>query len=572
SSIVNVESDNQSPPSAIPELHKAAKSGDIEGLRNSLSFDVASASDLLEVHNGPKTSKRKSSEMIRAILRCYFLSEEEDALSNLLNLQHSDNNLKTALHIAAEHYNREAVIGLLFAGADVNLRDSKGVEPITLIYKNVPKAFLTIFDQHIRCKDESEDVDVSDEDLEIVVNFSAVVGLHGPVDDESRLINETELITTVITESSLDASDVLLHPLVRLFLHSKWNDTHLKHIIWFSIFFHIVWSILTTIYFVDLYLLNCPYIVPADAKDPTITCEYGMGPKIWGWILIVISSIIAVKEVYEFIACPRFWFYFKQLENIGQCVLLILMLITFLTSFFRTTTEEGHTRIYEWEYPIAAWATLVALTLILGQIGKDPRLGIYIEMLQSVCKRSAYFTLVYGPLFVAFWASFKILMPQQAGFGWPGFIKVVVMMTGETNYDDLFYGDEAASFVPFPVLSQLLFLILIMFVTIVMANLLIAILISDIQSLEHSSQLCSLKTQLQQINLMEAFLPSFLSSISLNTNTAKLRQRRFLVTQQSDDVDKAGFSKTISMLQIPRELQEAIREKVRQNMETASQS
>ncbi|CAL8109640.1 unnamed protein product [Orchesella dallaii] len=495
SSTITVESPSEAANQSadIPELHKAAKCGKVEDLRNCLSFDVTTASDLLAVHNGrtvlhyaceySEFNKRKATEMVKAILHCYHIKDEPDVLAKLLNLQHKDSNLKTPLHVAADRYNREAVIALLHAGADVNLRCNKGVEPIETIYKNVPKAFLVIFDGHINCKDGSEDVDLSDEDLEIEVDFGAVVGLHGPVDDENKLINETELITTVIKESSLEAADVLLHPLVRLFLLSKWNDTHLKHLIWFSIFFHILWSIITTIYFVDLYLWNCPYVLPENATESTITCDQGIGPMIWGSMLIFISIIVAIKELYEFISCPRSWYYFRQLENIGQCVLLILMVVIFATSFFRSTTDEGHTRIYSWEYPIAACATLLALTMILGQIGKDPRLGIYIEMLESVCIRSAYFVCVYGPLFVAFWISFKILMPQQPGFGWPGFIKVVVMMTGETNYDDLFYGDESESLIPFPLISQFMFLALIMFVTIVMANLLIAILISDIQVL-----------------------------------------------------------------------------------------
>lgn len=56
------------------------------------------------------------------------------------------------LHLAASIGHRELVEKLIFAAADVNLKDNKGVEPLHIIYSKVPAAMIPVFDEAIECK------------------------------------------------------------------------------------------------------------------------------------------------------------------------------------------------------------------------------------------------------------------------------------------------------------------------------------------------------------------------------------------------------------------------------------
>jgi hypothetical protein len=61
--------------------------------------------------------------------------------------------------------------------------------------------------------------------------------------------------------------------------------------------------------------------------------------------------------------------------------------------------------------------------------------------------------------------------------------KVLVMMTGELNYDEVFYSDDEKDIMPFQTSGQLFFATFVIVVTIILFNLLIGFTVSDIQVL-----------------------------------------------------------------------------------------
>lgn len=69
---------------------------------------------------------------------------------------------------------------------------------------------------------------------------------------------------------------------------------------------------------------------------------------------------------------------------------------------------------------------------------------------------------------------------EFSNFPW-GFIKILVMMAGEINYDDIFFDDESTADIPFPLSSRLLYAAFTAVVTIILFNLLIGLTVSDIQ-------------------------------------------------------------------------------------------
>jgi uncharacterized membrane protein YidH (DUF202 family) len=58
-------------------------------------------------------------------------------------------------------------------------------------------------------------------------------------------------------------------------------------------------------------------------------------------------------------------------------------------------------------------------------------------------------------------------------------VKVLTMMTGELNYDDIFHSEDSK--LVYPVSSHVMYAIFIMVATIILFNLLIGFTVSDIQ-------------------------------------------------------------------------------------------
>lgn len=55
------------------------------------------------------------------------------------------------------------------------------------------------------------------------------------------------------------------------------------------------------------------------------------------------------------------------------------------------------------------------------------------------------------------------------------------MMTGEIEYNDVFYGEDTPAEIPFPTSTKLLYAAFVSVVTMILFNLLIGLTVSDIQ-------------------------------------------------------------------------------------------
>lgn len=104
-------------------------------------------------------------------------------------------------------------------------------------------------------------------------------------------------------------------------------------------------------------------------------------------------------------------------------------------------------------------------------------------------------------LLVAFTLSFVSLLPQHRAFEDPAsFIKVIVMMLGEIEYDDLIQpelkGGNKAELV-FPGTAHVLLAIFILLFTVVIMNMLFGLAVADIQELYQVGRLHQLVKQVK---------------------------------------------------------------------------
>lgn len=165
-------------------------------------------------------------------------------------------------------------------------------------------------------------------------------------------------------------------------------------------------------------------------------------------------------------------------------------------------------------------------------VGRFPMFGLYVQMFTKVAKNFAKFLLAYCCLLIAFGLSFGVLFNSYPAFKsvpWT-LLKMITMMSGELEFEDIFYGDFR---IQFPGTSHALFLAFVVLVTIILTNLLVGLAVSDIQGLQASAGLDRLTRQAELVSRLESIFFSKLlrkaptSLILMLQRSALLRTSRY---------------------------------------------
>lgn len=181
------------------------------------------------------------------------------------------------------------------------------------------------------------------------------------------------------------------------------------------------------------------------------------------------------------------------------------------------------------------------------------------------------FMVAYIFLIIGFMMSFIIYFADQDPFqSFPGFfVKILVMMTGEIEYDNLKYPqqlkivnethiEENRQLNHFPLLAHPLVLTFVIMVNIVMMSLLVALAIRDIEALSKRAQRRELEDQILLINHVEIsfssklfrgcpdFLKSFLERWVLSgTGSFDMNPEINFLDRQDDSVHSNLFKASL---------------------------
>lgn len=151
-------------------------------------------------------------------------------------------------------------------------------------------------------------------------------------------------------------------------------------------------------------------------------------------------------------------------------------------------------------------------------MGQLPMFGDYVAMYQKVLTEFLKLLLAYICLLLGFTICFCVVFPNEEMFSNPlmGFISTLSMMVGELNLNILI-NDPTKDDPPliFELSSQIIFILFLMFVTIILMNLLVGIAVHDIQGLRKTAGLSKLVRQTKLILFVEmgmfsAWLPKCL--------------------------------------------------------------
>ncbi|XP_059482588.1 uncharacterized protein LOC132200853 [Neocloeon triangulifer] len=266
---------------------------------------------------------------------------------------------------------------------------------------------------------------------------------------------------------------LLLHPLIKIFFHLKWNRLY-----WFY------WA--NFLLFSSFAISFAVFVIYSNFEkqtNMTLDNQENLNDKLISknavWLTFVLNIGIFFREAFQACFLPG---YFSKLEN------YIEMTIIIMTCFLPFVEQK------------ILMVTILSLLIsfeFMHLMGRHPRLAIYYQMLSVVAWNSLKLLLYYSPLIITFGFLFYIIFPACVGKECKGItfntwlesmFKAMVMISGEYEA-----GENNFEFAP--IASHMLFILFLFFVSIVMINLLNSVAVSDIQMMREKAELIFYKYQ-----------------------------------------------------------------------------
>lgn len=396
------------------------------------------------------------------------------------------------MHVAALNQLSYCTSVLIRSGADFSIKSNSGITAFSLIAKKTPSAFQAIRDQltqHITLLHHTDALN------EVEMKFDFKNGLHHP--KEYWVLN-----------SFIDAGhkEMLWHPYIVAFLFVTWR--RMRRCYYGMICNSVLFSIILLIYVLTALAYDCDRKVHEAGSNSTVHCTNQSilnrllkdGPlslETQWYILFYFTLSLIYRKVYGFYGYPSLREY---CANWGNGLEWTGIINVFIISFLYTG------RVETWQVHLGAFGVICSSCNVMYLIGQLPLFGPYVEMFQKVGGEFQKLLLVFFPFLVGFTIGFCIIFPNSSTFYNPiiGFISTLVMMTGDMNYNillDYSKEEDSSNFARFT--SQLLYMLFLLFVTIILMNLLVGIAVHDIQGLQKTADLSRLVRQAKMCSYVE---------------------------------------------------------------------
>lgn len=370
----------------------------------------------------------------------------------------------TPLHVAALNENSQLVDLLLNKGADVTTRTRGGVSALSFIVRRTPDVmtrFTSRFDNSITLHDH----ELGDVDCELRLDFGTLVpGGRG----------ETDLMLCLV---EVGQGHVLQHPLCESFLYLKW--LRIRKFFLFSLIFHAIFVTVFTAYVIVTYLWS--WRRTSDALS---------------WPVLTFTCILMCKEIFQL--AHGVSVYLRRWENWLQWSAIL----TTWTVAVTPSTCDGN----QWQHHVAAFGILLVWTELMMVVGRFPMFGLYVQMFTQVACNFFKFLGAYLCLIVGFSLGFTVLHRNYKSFENPlvGLLKTIIMMSGELEFEDVFYDEDAPLLYPGSAHTMLLGFVVL--VTIILTNLMVGLAVSDIQELRRCAGLDRLVRRAELVAHLEGLL------------------------------------------------------------------
>ncbi|XP_017091126.2 transient receptor potential channel pyrexia isoform X1 [Drosophila bipectinata] len=441
----------------------------------------------------------------------------------------ADNYGYTPLHIAALNEFSSCVYTFIEHGADITARTDGHVSALSFIVRRTPEIIPKLM-QKLDRSIKANDHEIGDVDCQIKLDFRLLV----PSSSMER--GETELLLSLI---EVGQKRILMHPLCETFLFLKWR--RIRKFFLMSLAYHTLFVLLFTLYVIRVFVRCCKEGEPCLAPAYVSTI---------GYCVIILNLVLLGKEVFQM--AHGLHGYAKYWENWLQWTIVFGVLLCVSPEILRTGDLLA---VPVWQHHVAAVVILFVWLELMMLVGRFPIFGVYVQMFTkgtylrtyeyqvhpetptfylpiSVAVNFGKFLLAYICLLVAFGLSFAVLFNDYPAFEnitW-SFLKSITMMSGELEFEDIFYGDYA---VKFPVTAHIIFLSFVLLVTVILTNLMVGLAVSDIQGLQVSATLDRLVRQAELVSRLESLFFSRLLR-SAPTNLMQLCKRSALLRTSRD--------------------------------------
>ncbi|CAG9813072.1 unnamed protein product [Phaedon cochleariae] len=389
----------------------------------------------------------------------------------------------TPLHLAALNEYSHCVMLLINNGGDVTARTNGGISVLTFITRKTPDVitkYVMKFDNSVKLNDH----ELGDVDCELKLDFRVLVPSMGN--------KESELLLNFI---EVGHKEVLKHPLIATFLFLKWR--RIRKFFLFSLLYHTLFVCIFTFYIIGVYLRNC-----SEAEGSGKLCSVPEYVKTVGYVLLFLNILVLAKEFFQI--AHNWWIYVKEWENWLQLMIVLSVFCCVQPTYHMNVQKD----VFIWQHHVAAISIFLAWVELMMIVGRFPMFGLYIQMFTRVSINFGKFMLAYFCLFIAFSLSFGVIFGNYPAFNdlkWV-LLKVIIMMSGELEYEDVFFPEDKQHGIRYPYTAHLMYLCFVLLVTVILTNLLVGLAVSDIQGLQQSAGLDRLVRQAELVAHLESML------------------------------------------------------------------
>lgn len=408
----------------------------------------------------------------------------------------------TPLHVAALNESTQCVQILINNGADVSVKTKGGNSALGIIVRKTPLALPTVY--------RKLDTAILMHDPEVSPSKEVILKLDFRIFLQRFHKGEVTFLKTFIDEGQ---KEILEHPLCQAFLHIKWEKIRKYYIARLMLYVFLVLC-LTGYIFTALYqnckneyaknnsTCNDSSIFPISIENTPV------GMKIEWHLLTFFTMCEGVRKICAWLgssSLKRYWC------HIGNIIEWFVLISSILISYLFITVNDN------WQSHVAAFAVLFAWVNLMLLFGQLPVFGSYIAMYIKVQKEFLKLFLAYTCLLFGFALSFCVIFPPKINFNNPAysFIQVIALMIGSVEYNDLILEKKTPNEFMLEASAHIMFLIFMLFVTIIMMNLLVGIAVRDIQGLQKTAGLSKLVRQTKlihtiELSLLNNWLPNYI--------------------------------------------------------------
>jgi len=339
----------------------------------------------------------------------------------------------------------------------------------------------------------------------------------------SKQNNQTDLLFHLLNirdKHSASFSQLLSHPVIAAFITLKWRKTQKYFYARSAMFFSFL--LLYSVFIV----YNCSTLdtklpqqssinfsteddkIFLDSSQPTrfLVCES---------LLLVLTIILALEEFYQAFKLRRQ--YFREIEN---CFEWIVIISAFISMGFKDVIqqESSENQAPAFIRGITALGICFSWLELIFMIGRYPFSGgVFSVMFYNIIKilfryMIAMFCMVIGHAFAFMVINFGHDM-KSFDSPFKSVVQTLTMALGEFNFEDLYnaFTDEGeAEDVISRNFAMILLILLILFGTVTMVNLFIALIMSDLQRLNSDVKTQTLVFTAHCSMLVEELLPNCL--------------------------------------------------------------